>query len=217
MSFSTEWFNQLSDVDQSVLATVHTSRYRPTVEDVMEQTEYFDAAFRDTLLDVVKALQGRDHLLSYRLRVESKHVYTYPKGRAYREQLNVGWYSRDQAWMRIGVGYRRATNNDKSVDDLMEFLRAIEKEGDRFDSLIGSFHRPYLTPLSLSLDAPSQSIITYIRGDGITKGTLPGWLFWGTRLDFSREEDREILESSYKLVDHFTDVFDRIKASPFGP
>jgi len=183
----------------------------------MEQTEHFDAAFRDTLLDVVKALHERGHLLSYRLRVESKHVYTYPKSRAYREQLNVGWYSRDEAWMRIGVGYRRAKNNDKSVDDLMGFLEAIEKEGDRFDSLMESFHRPYLTPPSLSLSAPSQSIITCIRGDGITKWTLPDWLFWGTRLDFSREEDREILESSSKLVDHVADVFDRIKASPFGP
>jgi hypothetical protein len=74
MSFSAQWFNQLSDVDQSVLATVHTSRYRPTVEDVMEQTEHFDAAFRDTLLDFVDGLHGRGYTLSHRLRVESKHV-----------------------------------------------------------------------------------------------------------------------------------------------
>lgn len=124
----------------------------------MEQTEHFDAAFRDTLLDVVKALHGRGHLLSYRLRVESKHVYTYPKGRAYREQLNVGWYSRDQAWMRIGVGYRRVTNSDEGVADLLRLRGDIEKEGDR-----------------------------------------------------------EILESSSKLVDRVADVFDKIKASPFGP
>ena len=217
MSFAREWFDQISDVDNAVLDSVTPSRYQPTVEEVIEQTKHFNAAFRNALIDFVEGLHRKGHTLSFRFRVESKHVYTYPKGRAYREQLNVGFYSREQAWMRIGVGYRHASNDDKSVDDLMRFLKAIEKKGDRFDSLVGSFHQPHLAPSSLSLDSPSKSILTYINGDGVTQGRYPDWLFWGTKLDFSRGEDREILASSSKLVEHVADVFDRIKESPFGP
>jgi len=216
MGFTSEWFEQLSTVNGTVLENVIPSRYQPTVEEVIEQTDSLKTSFLNPLHDFVEGLHKRKHQLSFRFRVEDRHVYTYPKNRAFREQLNVGFYSREQAWMRIGVGYRRVQNSDKGGDDLMKFRAALENKGERFDTLIRSFRRPYLEPTSVSFQSPSTSILRCINGDGTARREFPEWLFWGTKLDFFHEEDREILASTSKLVDHVADTFNEIDQSPFG-
>lgn len=210
MPFTSDWFQELAAVDATLLDKVDPGRYRPTIEEVANQTGHLSTGFRDASVELVREIHKRGYRLGTSFRVHPGHAYTYEPGRSFQEQLNIGFIAgTDAPRMRIGVGYRTQSSD---TADLMSFYQTVREHADAFDDLVLSFRSPYLEPGQLDASSPSTSILAFVE----EARTLPDWLFWGSALYLDRDDDRAILASTDTLADHVADIFGRISASRFG-
>jgi len=147
--------------------------------------------------------------MSQHFRVRSGHIYTFPKGEAYRWQANIAFSSSESYQARIGIGFDIRTHETNSVDDYIEFRQKLALNKQSFDTIfrsLGSYSEP--EEIFENQDSLADAILS-------DNNWADSWRFYGRVLRHDIPEDRIILESMDRFVDEVLNVFDAIRNAGF--
>lgn len=124
-----------------VIEQIDPESFRPSV------TELYNAGrvshgFLNTLGDLVKGIYKAGHKLSPSFRAYPQHICTFPDGKTFRKQINIGFYAGDDPahdHVRIGLGFRLNQEMSPSgIDEYVDFLVDIAERPAEFDAVFSS-------------------------------------------------------------------------------
>lgn len=209
VGFDTTFFDELRLLTAANIAPVSPQSYRPTVSELYQENRVSRQFLIETM-DLIKTITTRN--AAYRFdpdfRVYPQHITNWSRKRAFRKQLNVGFYAGDnpdEDSVRIGLGFR-LNYNEKSqgVDEYLEFLAKIQSDPIHFDNLLSGLgnYAEGLTPQG----NPAAPLSAQILVD--SSDYNDDWRFYGKVLYCST--GASILASLNLFVDEIISVFDQI-------
>jgi hypothetical protein len=209
--FDAAWFDELRGVTDTRISVVQPAEFRPTVNE-LRIAGVIGVVFSQTAIRVLQLLYKTPYQFDRDFRVMERHIFTFPSGRAFRKQWNIGFYADDQPsgdCARIGIGFRlRRELTPEGIDDYSDFVaRALSRPGD-FDSLFAGLGN-YVE----NIPATGGSLATALRSD--TPDFDDDWRFFGKCLHASDSADRKILESEDLLAKEAVATFAKIQRAGF--
>ena len=191
---------------------VQAVRMRPSVYELLK-VGILSQTFVDVTDQFAKALFKYNYPLSPEFRVhDQRHIYTFPSGRSFKRQWNVGFYAGDSAsedYMRIGLGFRLNRHYEpEGLDEFTDFLGAVvqrQKDFDRLMKSLGNYTEPVLKK--------GRSLAQAVLAD--QPDFEDDWRFYGKRLSPQDRKDVRILSSIDLLAEECANTFDQIKQSGF--
>lgn len=203
MAFNQEYFDELRSINQSDLGAIIHDSIRPRVSELKAAglaSPHFAATLETLVRKLYKKRKGlvfNADFLAY-----PGHICTFPDGRAFRRQLNIGFFAGDTPdddGIRFGLGFSINKNfSQAGVDEYTDFLVKAVSAPETFDEFlekVGGYAEPDMlndiSPMSLSI---RQHTPDY-DGD---------WRFFGRYLSW--QNDREILCDMDLLVEEMAGV-----------
>ena len=165
--------------------------------------------FYMTALELLRRLSRTRYVMSPHFRVHPGHIYTFPKGEAYRWQTNIAFSSGESYQARIGIGFDIRTHERRSVDDYIEFRQKLALNSQSFNTIfrsLGSYSEP--EEIFENQDSLADAILC-------DNNWADSWRFYGRVLRHDIPEDRIILESMDRFVDEVLNVFDTLRNAGF--
>lgn len=211
MGFDRHFFDELRTLSRAVVGQVDPENFRPTV------TELYNASlvshgFLNTLGDLVKGVYKAGYKLSPSFRAYPQHICTFPDGKAFRKQINIGFYAGDDPaydHVRIGLGFRlNQETSQKGIDEYVDFLGDIAERPVEFDATFSSLGG-YAEPEHLLETHPLSKAVLTDKPD-----FADDWRFFGKCL--TRTDDDAILSSIDSFVREAVSVFDVLTKSGFA-
>ena len=210
-NFDKDWFEDLGKITES-----HVDGARAL--GISERVPYLEELYNYKLasqnlyiptLELLKRLSRTRYVMSPHFRVHPGHIYTFPKGKAYRWQTNIAFSSGESCDARIGIGFDIRSYEDRSVDDYVEFREKLSLNKQSFNAAfksLGSYSEPE------DIFKNKSSLADAILSDN---NWADSWRFYGRVLRLDIPEDRIILESMDHFVDEVLRVFDIIRNAGF--
>jgi len=218
-NFDKDWFEDLAKIteshDDGASAMMGISEHEPcpyqhvTYLEEMYTCGLVSQDFYMTALELLRRLSRTRYAMSQHFRVRSGHIYTFPKGEAYRWQANIAFSSGESYQARIGIGFDIRTHETKSVDDYIEFGQNLALNSKSFNTIfrsLGSYSEP--EEIFENQDSFADAILS-------DNSWADSWRFYGRVLRHDIPEDRIILESMDRFVDEALNVFDTIRNAGF--
>lgn len=141
MSFDRHFFDELRTLTKPLVEQIDPVNFRPSV------TELYNAGivshgFLNTLGDLVKGIYKTGFKLSPSFRAYPQHICTFPDGKAFRKQINIGFYAGDDPahdHVRIGLGFRLNQEiSQKGIDEYVDFLGDVAERPAEFDGTLAA-------------------------------------------------------------------------------
>jgi hypothetical protein len=210
--FDPKWFNQLRALSRDKVLRIQSPRMRPSVYELRNA-----GILRQTFVDVTdkfaKGLFKYNYPMSPEFRVhDERHIYTFPTGRSFKRQWNVGFYAGETAsedYMRIGLGFRLNRHYEpEGLDEFTDFLGAVVQRQKDFDRLMKGLGN-YTEPTFKKKGSLAQAVLAD------QPDFEDDWRFYGKRLRPLDRKDLRILSSIDLLAEECANIFDQIKQSGF--
>ena len=207
MIFEQDFFNELRSINQSDLGGIIPDSIRPRVSE-LKVAGIVSPHFAALLETLVKKLHKKRKAIIFNADFIAYpgHICTFPDGRAFRRQLNIGFFAGenpDHDGIRIGLGFSINKNfSQAGVDEYTDFLVKVVSAPDIFDEFFGK-GGGYIEPEMLNSVLPmSFSIREHSPDYG------GDWRFFGRYLSW--RNDRDIICDMDLLVEEMIRVFDLI-------
>lgn len=207
MNINKDFFNELRSINRSELAVIAPELFRPRVSE-LHASGLVSQQFVNTIESLVRKLNRRRKRFAFMpdFIAYPGHICTFPDGRAFRRQLNIGFFAgedQENDGIRIGLGF--PINREFSQEgwsyytDFLIKVVAFPEVFDLFFERVGS----YAEPASLMIVSPMSLSIKQHTPDQDSD-----WRFFGQYLSW--EKHKEIICRMDLLVDEMTCVFDLI-------
>lgn len=210
MPFDKHFFDELRTLTRPVVEQIDPEKFRPSV------TELYNAglvshAFLNTLGDIVKGVYKAGHKLSPAFRAYPQHICTFPDGKAFRKQINIGFSAGDDPaydHARIGLGFRlNQEMSQNGIDEYADFFGDVAESPDEFDSTFASLGG-YAEPDDLLDIHPLSKAVLADKPD-----FADDWRFYGKCL--TRRDDEAVLNSMDSFIREAVSVFDKLTKAGF--
>ena len=218
-NFDKDWFEDLAKITESHVdgarAMMGISEHEPypyqhvTYLGEMYTCGLVSQDLHMTACELVCRLSRTRYIMSPHFRVHPGHIYTFPKGEAYRWQTNIAFSSGESYQARIGIGFDIRTHERRSVDDYIEFRQKLALNSQSFNTIfrsLGSYSEP--EEIFENQDSLADAILC-------DNNWADSWRFYGRVLRHDIPEDRIILESMDRFVDEVLNVFDTLRNAGF--
>lgn len=206
MAFNKHFFDELRTLTRPVVEQIAPESSRPSVTELYK-AGFVSHGFLNTLGDLVKGIYKAGHKLSPSFRAYPQHVCTFPDGKAFRKQINIGFYAGndpDSDHARIGIGFSlNQEKSQKGIDEYVDFLGDIAERPDEFDATVASLGG-YAEPEHLLGILPLSKAVLADRPD-----FADDWRFYGKCL--TRKDDEAVLSSMDNFIREAVSVFDKLK------
>jgi len=213
MSFDINFFNELRMLTPAVIAPITPEAYRPSVEELYLHNRVSRNFLLTTVEFVKKLYQKSNHRyhFAFEFRVYPQHICNFSKRKAFRKQLNVGFWAGDDEnndCARIGLGFSLNMNEkQQGIDEYLNFLQDVRLNPNKFDntfSRLGSYGEP--TDI-FSPNATSALVLSD------SPDYNEDWRFYGKILCLNNFND--VFSSIDSFVDEVIRVFDHIRANGY--
>lgn len=210
MQFNRHFFDELRTLIRPVIEQIDPESFRPSV------TELYNAGivshgFLNTLGDLVKGVYKAGYKLSPSFRAYPQHICTFPDGKAFRRQINIGFYAGDDPALdhvRIGLGFpMNLVMSQNGIDDYVDFVGDVAERPAEFDAVFSSLGGN-AEPEHLLEALPLSSAVLTDKPD-----FTDDWRFYGKRL--TRTDDEAALSSMDGFIREAVSVFDKISKAGF--
>lgn len=225
MPFDAEWFNELRNVTEEVIAQTKARGihdFVPKVDELNRDGHVTNGFVEEThrFVNMFRApFQLDEHFRSY-----ARLIIDWPTGRTFRKQWNIsfgaGLTSVDDE-VRIGIGFRLSERPEAGPDSIMdyaEFKEYVRNHPAAFDRTFQALGN-YLWMIGFNPSAPDVSEnAARPLSDIVAQDEFPPdcWRFFGRRLRMSDPQDQAIVLSHQRLRDAAVEVFRQIQAAGFG-
>jgi hypothetical protein len=202
-----DFFNELRSIIQSDLGAIIPESIRPRVSE-LKSARLVSQRFAAVLETLIKKLHKKRKNLIFNADFIAYpgHICTFPDGRAFRRQLNIGFFASDDPdfdSIRFGLGFSINKNYSQAgVDEYNDFLVKVLGNPDTFNQFfceVGGYAEPEfmnsISPMPLSI----QTHTPVYTGDWRIFGNLLTW-----------KDDCEIISNMDLLVEEMVRVFDLI-------
>lgn len=210
MGFDVKFFDELRTLTRPVVEQIDPVNFRPTVTELYN-AGHVSHGFLNTLGDLVKGVYKAGHKLYPSFRAYPQHICTFPDGKAFRRQINIGFYAGDgpeNDYARIGLGFSlNQEMSQKGIDEYVDFLGDIAERPDEFDSTFASLGG-YAEPEHLLDIHPLSRAVLADKPD-----FSDDWRFYGKCL--TRKDDEAVLSSIDSFIREAVSVFDKITKAGF--
>jgi hypothetical protein len=217
VGFDRAWFEELPGLSQAKVDLTKVKgiwRYVPNVGELLRDGHISDGFYLQTT-DLVDALAKTRYSMDPLFRAGERHIYDFPKGRAYKKQWNVGFTAgatdRDD-FARIGICFELSGEHTQGVDDYLSLKLQLQKRASDFDRVFGALGG-YTEPDSFKRVPGNPSLAAAVTEDAVAR--LPDYRFFGKRLSYSSDADRAILHDTTLFAREAVRVFQVIERSGF--
>jgi hypothetical protein len=221
MPFDVGWFDELRALSQGQLEETRArgiERFVPNVGELCA-AGCVSPRFLNETTAFVEMMAQTPYPLDRFFRAHERHVFNFPKGRAFHKQWNIGFTAGKDPrgdCVRVGVGFTLPPQESDGYVEYLTFLRQVQGRRADFDRIFQALgnYCEFIEPPERSIAGRAAVPLSAIVVDD--ELPLSGWRFFGRCLRAHEVQDQAIIRSHEQLSVAAVSVFDQIQGAGFG-